>query len=89
MVKDKGAKRLARCIANIPDKQVAAVIANGPLGQRTRFPVLVILHYLLDYSVREMKARNASRAASPTFRTSKLRPLSPLDPSDGFLVLIT
>ena len=35
VVRDGGADRLARCLANMPDKQAAALIAIDPLGQRT------------------------------------------------------
>lgn len=40
-VKDEGANRLAHCMANIPDKQVAAFIAIESFGQRTRFLVMI------------------------------------------------
>ena len=35
VVRDGGADRLARCLANMPDKQAAALIAIESLGQRT------------------------------------------------------
>ena len=33
--RDGGADRLAFCLANMPDKNAAALIAIEPLGQRT------------------------------------------------------
>ena len=37
VVRDEGADRLARCLANMPDKQAAALIAIESLGQRTSY----------------------------------------------------
>ncbi|CAM9984463.1 unnamed protein product [Laminaria digitata] len=37
VVRDRGANRLARCLANIPDKQAAPLIAVESLGQRTSY----------------------------------------------------
>ena len=37
VVRDGGADRLARCLANMPDKQAAALIAIESLGQRTSY----------------------------------------------------
>ena len=37
VVRDRRTDRLARCLANIPDKQVAALIAIESLGQRTSY----------------------------------------------------
>ena len=37
VVRDIGADRLARCLANIPDKQAAVLIAIESLGQRTSY----------------------------------------------------
>ena len=37
-VKDGGADRLARCLANMPDKQAVALISIESLGQRTTYP---------------------------------------------------
>ena len=37
VVRDGGADHLARCLANMPDKQAAALIAIESLGQRTSY----------------------------------------------------
>ena len=37
VVRDGGADRLARCLANMPDKQAAPLIAIESLGQRTSY----------------------------------------------------
>ena len=37
VVRDRGADRLARCLANMPDKQAVALIAIESLGQRTSY----------------------------------------------------
>ena len=37
VVRDGGADRLARCLANMPEKQAAALIAIEFLGQRTSY----------------------------------------------------
>ena len=36
-VKDEGSDRLARCLANMPDKQAVVLIAIEPLVQRTSY----------------------------------------------------
>ena len=38
VVSDGEAERLARCLANMPDKQAATLIAIESLGQRTSYP---------------------------------------------------
>ena len=37
IVRDGGAGRLARCLANMPDKQMAALLATESLGQKTYY----------------------------------------------------
>ena len=37
VLRDGGAERLARCLADMPEKQTAALIAIKSLGQRTRY----------------------------------------------------
>ena len=65
VVRDGGADRLTRCLANMPDKQAVVVIAIASLGQSTSY-----LERALDTGLSLTTCRRAGNGAEWAYEKS-------------------